>query len=75
MGLGLGLLSIGAFLALRALGVQRHLAGLPVFLTGIYIYVRIAPKLPEYRPHFEALTVDAPDRNRLPPKVPGSPRA
>ncbi len=65
LGLGLGLLSIGASLVLRAVGVQRHLASLPILLAGIYIYFRIAPKLPEYRPHFEALTVDAPDRNRL----------
>lgn len=61
--LGLGLLSVSAFLGLLTLDVQRHLATVPVIIAGVYLYrifLRIGPKLPEYRSYFEALTVDRP---------------
>lgn len=66
--LGPVLLGVSAFMALRMLNVQRHLATVPVILAGIYIYriyLRIAPKLPEYRPYFETLTVDRPGSSWL----------
>lgn len=56
----IGVLGVLIFLTLRILGVPKGFALLPIVLAGVYIYFRIAPKLPEYRLYFEAITVERP---------------
>lgn len=60
LGWCIGVLGVLIFQALRILGVDKGFAMLPIALAGVFIYFRIAPKLPEYRLYFEAVTVERP---------------